>query len=343
MQPQYRTFLAAGLTAGLALLAVYLVLPYTVPFLFAALLAAIIDRPVDYLERRTRWPRGFIVALVLFAVVLGVVGLLAFLIANVVRELEVFYRALPDYADRWRSLTESLSSDVRTLSARLPDPVAAFLAGAVEDLTELLSGAASGLLAQVKHLPGLFTSLFIAAFTTFFLSRDKRGLAAAWMRHLPPAWHERLFRLKRQIAAGSLGLVRGQVILACCTFALSTAAFSAFRLSYAWLLGIVAALFDLMPMVGPSGVFVPVILFTAVSGHIGRAVGLAAVWAALLLLRQILEVRVMGAELGVHPLTMICALYVGVKVFGLNGLWLGPFLVITMKAAYTVLVEAGRT
>ena len=285
-----------GLTAGLALLAVYLVLPYTVPFLFAALLAAIIDRPVDYLERRTRWPRGFIVALVLFAVVLGVTGLLAFLIANVVRELEVFYRALPDYADRWRSLTESLSNDVRTLSARLPDPVAAFLAGAVEDLTELLSGAASGLLAQVKHLPGLFTSLFIAAFTTFFLSRDKRGLAAAWMRHLPPAWHERLFRLKRQIAAGSLGLVRGQVILACCTFALSTAAFSAFRLSYAWLLGIVAALFDLTPMVGRRRLcWSSCLLLFRTHRSCRRACRRAAS-----LLRQILSPGD-GAELGVHP------------------------------------------
>lgn len=342
MQPPYRYLLVAALTAGLALLLLYLLLPYTLPFLFAALLAAIIDRPVDYLERRTRWPRGIVVALVLMGAVLSLAGFLALLVANLASELEVFYRALPGYAEQWRTFVERFVDGMQSLSAVLPGPVYTLLTGSVEDLTSVLAGGASELLAKVKHLPNIFASLFIAAFTTFFLSRDKRGLATAYMRLLPPTWHQWLFRLKRQIAAGSLGLVRGQLILICCTFVLSTAAFSAFGISYAWLLGLLTALLDVMPMVGPSGVFLPVVLQLALAGHVGRAAGLAAVWAALLLLRQILEVKVMGSQLGVHPLTMIFALYTGVRLFGLNGLWLGPFIVITMKAAYTVLCEVGE-
>lgn len=342
MQPPYRYLFAAALTAVLAIILVYLLLPYTLPFLFAALLTAIIDRPVDYLERRTRWPRGVVVAVVLLGAVLAVAGFLALLVANVASELEALYRALPGYAQEWRTRVEQWTDQVQTFSTLLPEPIDTLLMNAVEDWTLLLAGGASGLLAHVKHLPNLFATLFIAAITTYFLSRDKRGLATAYMKLLPPTWHAGLFRLKRQIADGSLGLVRGQIILACTTFALSTAAFSAFGLSYAWLLGIITALLDVMPMVGPSGVFLPVILHSALTGYAARAVGLAAVWAALLLLRQILEVRVMGAQLGVHPLTMIFALYTGVRLFGLNGLWLGPFIVITMKAAYTVLCETGE-
>lgn len=337
MQPPYRHLLVAALSTSLGILLLYFLLPYTLPFLLAALLTAIIDRPVDLLERRLRLPRGIVVTIVLGAAVLAFGLFIGLVVTNVSAELEVFYRALPMYADQWRLSLEEGLGRLKALSAVLPHPVGSLLEGSLEGWVSLLASSASGLLRQVQHLPNLFASLFIAAITTFFLSRDKRGLASAYFRLLPKAWHERLFQLKRHISAGSLGLVRGQLILLSMTFILATTAFSAFGVGYAWLLGLLAALLDVMPMVGPSGVFLPIIVHMALTDEIGRAVGLATVWAAILVLRQILEARVMGAQLGVHPLTMIFALYTGVKVFGINGLWLAPFIVISVKAVYTVI------
>lgn len=341
MQPPYRLLWAAAVT-GAGLLLLYFLLPYTLPFLLALLLAAIIDRPVDALERRLRLPRGLVVAIVLAGAV-GAAGLVAgVVLANVAAELDALYRRLPQYSDLWRAALEEALGRLERLRAMMPRPVGELLARSVEDALSLVGQSVSGLLGQVQRLPDWFASLLIAAVTTYFLSRDKRGLAAAYLRLLPPAWHGRLFELKRYIAVGSLGWVRGYLILLGVTFAVATAALRAFGVGYAWLLGLLAALLDVMPLVGPSGVFLPIIAFFALGGETGRALGLALVWAAMVLLRQVLEARVMGAQLGVHPLTMIFALYTGVKVFGANGLWLAPFIVVAVKAAYTVLYPAGR-
>lgn len=306
------------------------------------MLAAVIDRPVDYLERRLHLPRGVIVCIVLGVAVASGTLLMALVITNIATEVEVFTRDLPTYASAWKASLTELIDSLENVSARMPHPLDDLLASSVEGLVALLATAASGLLSQVQYLPGFFASLFIAAIATFFLSRDKRSLASVYMQYIPNTWHPRLFELKRHIADGSLGLVRGQLILFCITFTLATAGFSAFGVRYAWVLGVIAACLEVMPMVGPSGVFLPIIVHLGLSHEIGRAVGLATVWAALLILRQILEPRVMGAQLGVHPLTMIFALYTGVKVFGMNGLWLAPFLVIAVKAVYTVMYPLGR-
>lgn len=342
MQPPYRNLLIATGATAVGVFLLYLLLPYTLPFLLAALLTAVIDRPVDYLERRLRLPRGLVVAFVLCAAVVGFGLFMALLIANIAAELEVFYQALPSYSEQWRASLERLLEHVKHFSSHMPHPLDELLSGGLENWVTVLAAGVSGLMGQLQHLPNLFTSLFIAAVTTYFLSRDKRGLAAAYLRLIPAGWHQRLFELKRHIAAGSLGLVRSQVILLCFTFLLATTAFKAFGVGYAWLLGLLTALLDVMPMVGPSGVFLPLIVYMATVDAMGRAIGLALVWAALLLLRQILEVRVMGAQLGVHPLTMIFAIYTGVKLFGANGLWLAPFIVIAVKAVFTVVYPTAR-
>lgn len=337
MQPPYRHLLVATFLTGGTILLLHFLLPYTLPFLLAALLAAVIDRPVDYLERRLALPRGVIVCFVLLAAVASGTLLLALVISNVATEIEVFYRALPTYATQWRASLTSLIDNLESVSARMPHPLDDFLASSLEGMFALLASAASGLLSQVQHLPNVFASLFIAVIATFFLSRDKRRLATSYFRLIPSTWHARLFELKRNIAAGSLGLVRGQMILFCITFTLTAVGFGAFGIRYAWLLGLLAAFLDVMPMVGPSGVFLPIIIHLGFAGEIGRAIGLGTVWIALLLFRQILEPRVMGSQLGVHPLTMIFTLYTGVKLFGLNGLWLGPFIVIAVKAVYAMI------
>ena len=52
----------------------------------------------------------------------------------------------------------------------------------------------------------------------------------------------------------------------------------------------------------------------------------------ILIVRQFLEPRIVGSNLGVHPLVMLMSIYIGLKVFGVMGLILGPVLVIIIKA-----------
>ena len=195
---------------------------------------------------------------------------------------------------------------------------------------------ATQLLARLAALPNTIVILLISGMTAYFLSRDKRELGAFLLRFLPRRWHPEARRLKGEIVAGLMGFVRAQSILVMVSSALSIAGLSLFGYRYAWLLGLLAGIFDLVPMVGPSAVFAPLVAMGLVAGDWTRTAGIAAVWGGVLLVRQVIEPEVVGKHVGLHPLTSIVAVYLGGKLFGINGILLGPVLAVTLKAVCVV-------
>lgn len=334
--PPLRTLAFVGTGALLTLGLLYWLLPVILPFLLSLALAALIDRPVRLVQRRFGLPRGAAVIGVLATVLLLGSALLAFVIGNLVAEIEVLIRQLPEHAASWQQLLDDFLVRTENLIAHLPHPFNEIHESAVEGVARFLNQAGSALLNQIQRVPSLFFAMLVATMTTYFLSRDQRGIANFVMQFLPARWHARLLEMRGHMVDGLLGLVKAQAILVTITTALTTAAFLLFRVRYAWILGISAGLFDLMPMMGPSAVFVPVIVHAVFIGRLDRAIGLGAFWLALIVARQLAEPRVMQAQVGLHPVSMLLALYLGVRLLGANGLWLGPSVAICIKAAYTV-------
>ena len=147
--------------------------------------------------------------------------------------------------------------------------------------------------------------------SAYFLIRDKRELGAFAMGLVPRRWRGELRRVKGEIIAGLIGFIRAQSVLIVVSAALSITGLSLFGYRYAWLLGLLAGIFDLVPMVGPSAVFAPLVVYGIMTSDWTRAAGVAAVWGTVLVLRQVIEPEVVGRRVGLHPLTSVVAVYLG--------------------------------
>ena len=73
-------------------------------------------------------------------------------------------------------------------------------------------------------------------------------------------------------------------------------------------------------------------LFYFLSGKASLGWGLLLLYGIALLTRQLCEPKIIGKELGIHPLATIFALYTGMKLFGVFGLILGPLAAIFIKS-----------
>lgn len=329
--------LGAALAGLVALAAARRLIDLVYPFLVALFVAAVIDPVVDRLERRGV-PRPVAALAVIAAAVLGGVSLLWVLLANVAAELALLLDQLPSasaYIESWAARTARLFGPL--LSAA-PHP----LDDALKDLSRTLLGAlmewaAQGLsrIGALSHLPAVVA---VSGMAAYFLSRDKRELGNFLMSLLPRGWRREVRRLKEEIAAGLIGYVRAQSVLVAVTGALSIAGLTLFGYRYAWLLGGLAGLLDVVPLVGPSAVYAPLVAVGVAAGDWPRALGVGALWAGLLLLRQLIEPEMVARHAGLHPLTSIAAVYVGGKLFGINGVLLGPVFAVTLKAVCSVSV-----
>src|SRR5690606_4417153 len=157
--------------------------------------------------------------------------------------------------------------------------------------------------------PGAVFFFFVTGLATFFISRDRHLLWNAVLRALPAAWRRPLVVIRDEIAGGALALVPAQLMLLAVTAAAGVAGLSAAGVPCAGARGGAAGVRGRAPGAGPGAVFGRVALASARAGRPGVALGVCALWLALVLVRRLLGPRVLGAHTGLHPVTVLAAVY----------------------------------
>lgn len=99
----------------------------------------------------------------------------------------------------------------------------------------------------------------------------------------------------------------------------------------AFVFGLLCGILDILPYVGTILVFLPLVLYKVYVKNYIIAFGIFALYILLQINRQILETKFMSSRLKVHPLLILISLYIGMKLFGIIGIFMGPLYVISAK------------
>ena len=105
------------------------------------------------------------------------------------------------------------------------------------------------------------------------------------------------------------------------------------------MIALLGAALDILPVLGVGTLLVPWAILALVTGSAGRGVGLLILYALMSIVRQIAEPHLVGKSLGLHPLLMLIAFYVGLKLFGFAGIFLGPVLAVLIKVVFEYALE----
>ena len=68
-------------------------------------------------------------------------------------------------------------------------------------------------------------------------------------------------------------------------------------------------------------------------------VSVLVIWAVSALVRQIAEPKIIGKNIGLHPLAALISVYVGAKIFGVAGLFFAPIVAVGIKAAISLVYK----
>ena len=79
---------------------------------------------------------------------------------------------------------------------------------------------------------------------------------------------------------------------------------------------------------------VPWAIWSFITDNVGFGIGLLVLYAIVSTVRYILEPKIVGDSVGLHPLAALAAVFIGMKMFGIVGLILGPITLAVIMAAY---------
>jgi sporulation integral membrane protein YtvI len=329
----------AGFLVGAYLLIVH-GLPLVLPFVLAVLIAELIEPVVSLLTSRGRIPRAVAVTLILLLFVGLIVtavtvsiGRLAVEIQNVVGNLPYLYALASDVGSQF-------AEQFGRFNATLPASIQLILTHNLARMEESLNASLPGMartLGYFTSLPAVLTNLFFTLIATFFMSRDRRKIYDFLLALFPKVWQTKIHVVKVDVWARTMGFAKAHLTLILITMVQTMIGLSIIHVNYALSMGILIGLADMLPVLGPASVYIPWILYSLIFGSKIFGIKLLVIYALVTAVRQLIEPKLIGDRIGLHPLAILFSIYLGFQAFGGLGFAIGPLLAILLKA----MIESG--
>ena len=338
-QNKHRLGTIAALAAGgvLCWLAVRYLLGWLWPLVCAGILAAVIRRPVEYLAGR-RILKKHTAAILLTLVCLAAAVTLVWLAVSLgVYLVDRAAEYLPGLLERAQAGADTALAALQRLQARLPPALGRTPLFTAEALTGWLTPEKLGLGALVQKvtrmavdLPELAFCLVFVLAATYYLTVDGREIGAFVHRQLSPRQSLALVRLREDLGRSLLGWLRAQAVLISVTFGLVLVSYYGLGLAEPFLLALLTAAVDALPVLGAGAVLMPWGIWCLVTGSTGRGAALLVLWVGNMTLRNLLEPKLVSSGLGLHPFVTLLCLFLGFRMVGLAGMFLLPVAVLAL-------------
>lgn len=200
-------------------------------------------------------------------------------------------------------------------------------------IMSLLSKLANGVSSVASAIPKALFFILITLISSIYFSIDLEKINGAVRRILPIRAYEMLVKMKDGFLHAFMKYVRSYALLLVITFVEMLVGLFALRAPYPVLIAILIALFDLLPVIGVGTVLIPWSVWSILVGKSGFGIGLIVLFVLHTVFRQLIEPRIVGRNLGVHPVLTLILLYAGYSLFGIVGLLFVPVFTVLFNLA----------
>lgn len=322
---QNRIFRLVWLLIGIYVSMKYLV-PLFFPLIVAGFLAWLMLPFINFLHCRIKINKGFLAAF--FLIIIG--GVIVFLLWLLVeRGLDFCKNFLCDldlYKDavccRMKEMTAYLEKRVG-LEADFFETAAMDNANSfvnhiqITYLPKLMDSSITYLSSIIK----IFGTMFITLIATVFLIHDYDEIRAVCRNS---SFCVKAMNGIRRIVDMLVRYVKAQFLIFLTISAICVLSLLLCRSNFAVLGGILTGILDSLPFIGTGIVLIPWALIDFIKGNYFSSVIKAATYLLCMVVREVMEPRLLGKKMGVFPVAMVMAVYVGIRIYGIFGVIMGP-------------------
>ncbi len=309
------------------------------PFVAGLALALILQKPISWVLKHTRLNRRLVAPVITLIII---VALLALIVLYAVGGIVGVASNLPGWFHKTAPLVvnaaaERLEDIISALPVEWEVELRVMVADGIKNLQGKVGAFSAAVLAwaanSVASFPSLLVGLIITIVATFFLSADFDALKAFIWRQIPGQYKTLAGDTWSTFARTVGQMIRSYLLIMLITFCELVIGFVLLRVDYAVLLAVLIAAADIMPIIGTGTILIPWGLIALLTGDIGLGVGVLLLYLTITVIRNIIEPRIVGRRIGVHPLVTLVLMYLGLRLFGVPGLFLLPVLFILLKNA----------
>ena len=309
------------------------ILPITLPFLIGLLVAWIVVMITNKLNIHNKWARIGIVILVYVLLVLFILivlsGIATWFGEKIILLPDLVQNTIIPMAREWHydvlhPIVESLDPSIHTLLSNIWDNLVASLMSLASGVTETAVTFASNTLASI---PSTFISFLMMLVSTFFFVVDYEKMVEFYNKYTPLKVKDKIELIKMYLKDTLLVVTRSYVIICTLTFTELSVLFSVFGIPHAIPLAFLIAIFDIMPVLGTGGILIPWSVIAFVMGNPLMGAKILIIYIIVTAIRNYVEPKIVGVQLGLHPIVTLVSMFIGLQLFGFIGMFGFPIMI----------------
>ena len=320
-----------------ALLLIF-VLPKSIVFLWpfvAGWIISMMAHPViEYLEKKVKLPKKFGSAILIAAVITGIIVVLYFAVRGIALQVIGFIQDAPDIRHEIMRQGMIFQKKIEQFLSILPPSFGKQFDQWSGSIGELFKKAASSAGDYgVAHAGGVakgvtsgLLGLVVMLFAAYMFSLEREKLIAWYEKCIPGFVKHKINVFMKNSVGVLVSYCLAQLKLMIVIRAILWIGFFIAGIGHSFIYSVLVGIVDIFPILGTGTVIIPWAIFKLITGDIKTAVILLIIYAICLVLKQVLQPKMMGDSMGISALTTIFLIYVGLKFGGLGGMLLALIL-----------------
>ncbi|MEG2537961.1 MAG: AI-2E family transporter [Clostridium sp.] len=311
-----KTFFKGILLTIIVILILKLSLVFLWPFLFALILTLSIEPVIVYLMRfKVDRKTAVILTFALGGILVFVFGayIWQYVATKIVQVTDIMPRLLDTYKDY--PLISSFNDNYEKIILEAKNIILQYKEKILHTVMTALGGS---------------IYVFILALASFLMSLDLPYLASKVKGILGNS----IYSVIRKSVYNINTLITIEIRLVAITIAITSISLMILGFQDPLSIGIICGILDLLPIVGPLFIFLPIVLYTFISKQYFICFGLVVTILLLIIVRQVAEIKLMQGNLVLKPIFVLFSLYIGVTLFGTMGVLFGPLILVMFKEIY---------
>lgn len=315
------------------------------PFLIAIIIAMSLEKIIKLITKKTKLPKklvGTILVIITYALIGTAIYLL---ISKLIKEIVIISVNIPKFYDYSVATYKNLYIKYINIKQDIPVVISdkIYETGIkILDLgTTFATNLFNAILDFIIFMPSILIYIIITFLATLFLVTDRGTIKKKMEDVLPNRSVEKVSDIMKSTFKSLGKYLRAQLIIITVTFFELLIAFLIIKQPYALTLALIISLVDALPILGTGTVLIPWSIYLFITGNIPFAIAIAVTYFVILIVRQLIEPKIVSHQLGVHPFITLIAMYIGFKIFGIIGMIIGPIVMVILKNVFATLFEAG--
>ncbi len=183
------------------------------------------------------------------------------------------------------------------------------------------------------NIPDILITVAVTIIASFFLCIDYDNIKNNIVGFIPAKLRMRILSFKENAILGLGKMLKCYLIIFTITFIELFLGLSLLRVKSPIHIALLIAFADFLPLIGTGTILIPWAIVSLISGRSAFSMGIITLYLIITVIRNIIEPKILGKNIGIHPLMTLAAMYIGLKLGGFILAFMLPMCLLIFKTS----------